>query len=562
MSPRRSVTDALERIAFASELCDEPNASSWTAAAWAVRQVAGDLAAMLADGSLASVRGVGPRTIEVVADVLAGKEPDVLTALAARVPAGLFELRRVRGLGPKKIKALHRELGITSLAELEQACRENRLVSLAGFGPKTQATVIEQLQKLAGAEGRFRRDEAKALLDAASAAIALAVPGAAIERAGDLRRGLDVVERLSLVVVVPELAAAPALPVLDARVELVVTTPSRRGVALLRATGPRAHLADLEARALALGLALGQEQLVGSDGREIACADEESVASALRIVLEPAERRGAGPPIPSSGAGPSPLVSRRDLRGALHNHTTASDGTASLADMRAAASAWGLEYLGVSEHSEAAFYARGLDAVRLRAQRGEIAEENRRASGAVLLTGVESDILDDGALDVHEEILAELEVVVASVHKRLAHGKDAMTARLVRAVRSPYTDVLGHPTGRLLFGRPSAEIDIAALLDACAEVGCAIELNGSPQRLDLAPASLAMAKERGVLVSIAADAHATSELEHLEHGIAVARHAGLRPEDVLNTRSLPELRVWLAGRRARRGLPPRPSGVG
>jgi DNA polymerase (family 10) len=252
-------------------------------------------------------------------------------------------------------------------------------------------------------------------------------------------------------------------------------------------------------------------------------------------------------------------VRREDLRGALHNHTTASDGTASLAEMRAAASAWGLEYLGVSEHSEAAFYARGLDAIRLRAQRAEIADANARVAGPVLLTGVESDILDDGALDVPGDILAELEVVVASVHKRLGQGREAMTARLVCAVRSPWTDVLGHPTGRLLFGRPSADIDMETLLDACAEVGCAIELNGSPQRLDLAPAALAMAKERGVLVSIAADAHATSELCHLEHGIAVARHAGLRAEDVLNTRSVVELRAWLAARRARRGVAVAPS---
>ena len=237
------MTDALERIAFASEILDEPNASSWTAAAWAVRSVEGDLAAMVADGTLGGVRGVGPRTVDVVREVLDGKEPAVLIALAARLPAGLFELRRVRGLGPKKIKSLHRELGIASLVELEQACRENRLVTLAGFGKKTQATVLEQLQLLAGQEGRFRRDEAETLLRGASASLAAAVPDASTFPCGDLRRGLDVIERLALVVVLPDASVGTALPAIDSRIEVVTTTPARRGVALVRATGPAAPAA-------------------------------------------------------------------------------------------------------------------------------------------------------------------------------------------------------------------------------------------------------------------------------------------------------------------------------
>lgn len=554
MSPRRTVTDALERIAFASEILEEPNAGVWTSAAWALRSVQGDLGAMLADGSLAAIRGIGPKVLEVVADALAGKEPPVLTALAMRLPPGLFELRRVRGLGPKKIKALHKDLGISSLVELEQACRENRLVALPGFGKKTQASVLEQLVLLAGLEGRYRRDEAQALLVAGASALSAAFAGADTEIAGDMRRGLDIIERLALVVVVEGESEDGVGPSVHDRIEVVRTTPSRKGVALLRATGPASYVASLEARARELDLTLEPDRLRGSDGREIATPDEAAVAAALRVHLDAPERRGKEPIVPQSGSGPSPLVRREDLRGALHNHTTASDGTATLEEMRAAAAAWGLEYLGVSEHSEAAFYARGLDAARLRAQRAEIAAANA-GGGVVLLTGVESDILEDGALDVASEVLEGLEVVVASVHKRYAQGREAATARVVNAVRSPWTDVLGHPTGRLLFGRPSTDLDVEQMLDACAEVGCAIELNGSPQRLDIGPASLEMAREKGVLVSIAADAHATSELSHLDHGLAVARHAGLRPEHVLNARPLSELRAWLAARRARRASP-------
>jgi DNA polymerase (family 10) len=219
--------------------------------------------------------------------------------------------------------------------------------------------------------------------------------------------------------------------------------------------------------------------------------------------------------------------------------------------MRAAAVALGLSYLGISEHSQSADYARGLTPDRLRAQRDEIAAMNAEGSPCTLLTGVESDILADGSLDYDGAVLALLEVVIASSHRRFSLDRARSTERMVRAASHPRTDVLGHPTGRLLLARPPLDFDVDAVLDACAKNRCAVELNGSAHRLDFGARELAMAKERGIPVSIAADAHAVGELgEHLGYAISVARRAGLTPDDVLNARPLPALRAWLEARRA------------
>ena len=232
----------------------------------------------------------------------------------------------------------------------------------------------------------------------------------------------------------------------------------------------------------------------------------------------------------------------------LHNHTLASDGSHSIEQMRDAAAAAGLAYFGISEHSVSAFYARGLQADALTEQTKKIAELNSAGAGCVLLTGVESDILEHGELDYPPEILSGLEVVIASIHRRYRHDRETRTQRLVNAAKNPLTTCIGHPTGRLLLGRKPGDFDVEELLDACAESGCAIELNANPARLDLSAEHLMKAKERGVLVSISADAHSIQEIRNLDHGVAIARRAGLTVDDVLNCRPLEALRAWLQDR--------------
>lgn len=537
MGLRRDAQQALDRCAFAAELLEEPSARAWGRASLALRQLDGDVAERLQAGTLGEVPGLGPKAIQVIADLGAGREPTSLTELKARLPEGLFEIRKVRGLGPKKVATLWKDLDITSLAELEQACRENRLSELKGFGKKTQSSVLEQIPGLREERGRMRRDAAQALSEKVAAA--LSARGARqVLIGGDVRLGAELVDRLAVVAVADGPLDTSGL---DERVTVLLTTEQHAGAALVIATGPEGFVDALRGKT--------------TDALETLDApSEEALFSALGMAFVPAELRADEP----ERKHPSKrLVQRSDLRGALHNHTSASDGSNTLEEMRAAAEAWGLSYLGISEHSVSAFYAGGLDAARLKAQLLSI-EKLNQTPGCVLLTGVESDILESGGLDYPDALFIELakenrplEVVVASVHKRHGHGREAATARMAGAARSPWTTLLGHPTGRLLLGRAPMDFDVEALLDACAESGCAIELNANPQRLDLSARHAAMAKERGVLVSIAADAHHVSELDNLEHGLSVARRAGLGPEDVLNCMELPQLRAWLDARRAK-----------
>ncbi|MCZ7685635.1 MAG: PHP domain-containing protein [Sandaracinaceae bacterium] len=344
--------------------------------------------------------------------------------------------------------------------------------------------------------------------------------------------------------------AAAARPP-EASIAVHVAPLEAFGARALWLTASEAHLAALAARARERGLTLDEGGLRDASGALVSCAEEDDVYRALELHPTAPERREPGVPLVEVGKARPRLVTRADLRGALHNHTVASDGTATLEAMREAAAARELAYLGISEHSHSAFYARGLDGERLVAQAREIAALNERPGSCVVLSGVESDILKEGELDYGADVLSEVEVVVASVHRRHAQTPEQMTARMVAAAKNPFTDVVGHPTGRLLLGRAPSEYDVAAFLDACAASGCAVELNANPHRLDLNEGHLTMAKERGVLVSIAADAHSVDELDNLEHGVTIARRAGLTPDDVLNARPLEALRAWLAARRER-----------
>jgi DNA polymerase (family 10) len=559
---RRAVTDTLQRIALLRELLGEPERAvrPWGAAAWALRGVEGDFDAKHRAGELGGVRGVGPRVLEVVDAVMASEPVPLLEELEAQVPAGLLELAKLPGLGAKKIRRLWLELDITSVAELEYACHESRLVTLKGFGDKTQARLLEAIAEARATAGHRRVDQ---LWEAASHLEERIASNPEVERLaiGDavelcVLADSELFDELSA-----ELADAGAsalsqeerlgLPVLEGELGglslrlWLCDDEDAWGAALAMTTGSAAHTDALRSRAARRGGALDGSGLVLS-GARVACPTEDDLYAALGLSTTPVERREAHVPLVEAGRAGPRLLRRGDLVGALHNHTTASDGTASLEVMRAAAAERGLRYLGISEHSQSASYAGGLSPERLLAQREEIARLNEEAGGCVLLSGVESDILREGELDYDEEVLAALDVVIASVHRRHSLGRDDATRRLVRAVRSPRSHVLGHPTGRLLLGRAAVEVDMEAVLDACAETRTAVELNSHPARLDLCAEHLALAKARGVLVSIAADAHSPEGLDHLAYGVALARRAGLGPDDVLNVRPLEELRVWLA----------------
>lgn len=571
MTTRRQVIEVLKRLAFAGELLEEPSrrVRAWSNAAWALRQAGGDLHELAEAGQLTEIRGIGARLADIIKRVLDDEAVPELVELEAKLPDGLLELRHVRGLGPKKVKLLWDELGIGSLSELEYACHENRLVELKGFGERTQAKVLESLQQVRAWAGRFRLDQA---LDTATrvARALLAEPAITrVELVGQARRGHETVEGVELLVLT-ELDGLDLLAELTDLIDEAFVEPEavagtvggqpirvyaaaeegRFGAHMLRRIGSEPHLELLREHARSKGYELREDGLFKGDAL-VPCGRDDDVYFALGLSPTAAERREPGVPLVHAGASEPALVKRSDLEGALHNHTTESDGTHSLEEMRDAAIARGLRYLAITEHSQTAAYAGGLEVERLRAQAAAIRALNEDPSSfeCTLLHGVESDILGDGGLDYPPEVLAELDLVIASVHNRLRQSPQDMSRRMAAAARNPWTTCIGHPTGRLLLGRPPSEYDVEAMLDTCAVTGCAVELNSHPQRLDFEPRWLAAARARGVMVSIAADAHSASALDHLEYGIKVARRAGLTRYDVLNCRPLHELLGWLEARR-------------
>jgi len=554
-----SVPDVLKTIGFAIEL-DGGNpmrARAYTGAARTLKKIP-DLRAARASGELSKLKGIGKGILQIVDQVHAGQTVPKLEELKERIPEGLFAARHLKGLGPKRLRKLWQGLDITSIGELEYACNENRLVELDGFGAGTQAKVLEAIAALRARASTLRLDHADRL---AQRWIEDLQERDGIERAvvtGDLRRRTETVERVELLVVQEglnaELLGGTAREEDGLRWADIDTDDGRVSIALcpdaelfgawqVLATGSAAHVGLLRGRAEALdagGLVV--------DGQEVPCWEETDVYAELGLLPTTPERREDGVPLTERGSPRPDLVRREDIRGLLHNHTTSSDGIHSLEEMRAAATALGLEYLGISEHSETAMYAGGLTAERLLAQVSEIA--GLPNGGCAVLSGIESDILRDGDLDYDDDVLGALDVIVASVHTRHGLGHDEATARMVRAAADPRVHVIGHPTGRLLSGRPPTDFDVLAMLDSAAEGGCAMELNANPQRLDLSVRYLQECKARGIPVSIAADAHSTFALAHVDYGVDQARRAGLRAEDVLNCLPLAELRTWLTRPRA------------
>ena len=553
-----NVGDVLKKIGFGIELTggNAMRARTYLGAARTLKKIP-DLRAAREAGELEQIRGIGKGILGIVDNVLANEPVPRLEELSAQIPEGMWDLRSLKGLGPKKLRRLWQELEITSVAELEYACNENRLVELDGFGKKTQDGVLANIAALRENAGRLRLDHA----DALAAEWMEALRGRGAERValtGDLRRRTETVAAVQLLVLGDGLNAEilggaarwddgiqwAVLPTPAGTVEAAICPDEELwGAWMVLTTGSGSHVQRLQGAAERAGGWLDADGLTVR-GQLIPCFEEDEVYRELDLLVTTPERREDGVPLVGIGAARPQLIVREDLRGALHNHTQASDGIHSLEQMRGAAAERGLEYLGISEHSQTAAYAGGLPPEVLREQIARIAELNA-LPGCVLLTGIESDILRDGALDYDDDLLDLLDVVIASVHNRYGHAPAETTAKMVAAARNPRTHVIGHPTGRLLLGRPPTEYDVRAMLDVIAARGAAVELNCHPQRLDLDEHWLAEAKARGVLVSISADAHSMQGLGHLSYGIDIARRAGLTAEDVLNTRTVTELRDWL-----------------
>jgi len=503
---------------------------------------------LVADGELSTVQGIGKGLVAEIEELLQtgtmGTTEDLLQAL----PPGLPEVLRVKGLGVKKVRTLWTEAGVTSIEDLEGAAVAGRLADLPGFGTKTVENILASIEQLKAYRGKAHLRDAAA--EALVARDRLRDAGLRADLAGPVRRQCNVVDRVDLVAVGTAEAVAAALEggtTHDDRVEATLplglpltvwaTTEAAYGRMLFEKTGPDAHVAAVVEKA-------GLEDT----------AEEDAVYEAAGLHPIPAPLRDDPHWLGVAESGPLPtLVRTADLRGTIHNHTTASDGAHSLREMCDAARERGLGYFGVCDHSRSLQIAHGLslDEMEEQIRRVERLNADYAAEGVDfrVFAGTEADILTDGQMDYPDELLARLDLVVASVHTGFRMTEDEATARVVAAVSNPYVDVLGHPTGRLLLRREGYPLDHEAVLDACAEHGVAVELNANPWRLDVDWRFVRAATERGVLVSINPDAHSTDGLDDTRWGVASAQKGGLTPEQSLTSKSAEELAAWLASRR-------------
>ncbi len=503
-----------------------------------------------------------------------------LAKLRERIPESVAQIARIEGIGPKRAMALWGELGVRDLDELALALADGRVAGLAGFGPGTLTRIAEGLARRAaegGAPERVPLGRALPIAEEVAAALRRAVPGSRVVVAGSLRRGRESVHDIDLVGTAERpgdlLEALVSLPVVesvtargDARVavathagvqlELAVGPRASFGNLLQHATGSAAHNIRLRELAVRRGLSVSEHGITGSSGTATH-ADEDGVYAALGLNPIPPELREDIGEIDAALRGPLPaLVTREDLRGELHAHTTWSDGTESVAAMVEAARTRGYAYLAISDHSQNLAMAGGLDRDRVHRQWEEIAEVAARHTDIRVLRATEVDILADGRIDFDDELLAGFDWVTASMHSALTQDAERVTTRVESAIASPFVDTIGHPTGRMLGRRASAPIDVDRMVAAAAATGTFLEVNGQPRRLDLDSGMARRALDAGVRLTIGADAHSGDALDLVRFGVLVARRAGARPESVGNTWGWPELARTRAERLRAAGVTP------
>jgi DNA polymerase (family 10) len=524
-----------------------------------VERVGGDLGSMIESGEILKLKGIGRGTAAVLAELAGGRRPQALKELYDAIPEGVREMLTIPGLGPKKVGSLWRDLGLSSIGELEYACRENRLVDLKGFGSRTQEAVLGAIRFARRSGERRLISEAWATLTLLEGSLKTSSGVDSVMVAGEPRRFSETVGVLDLVIAAAdETVAIKALKAEIPGMERVgpgqwagdsedgltlrarVVPRTEAAAALLWSTGSDDHIEALVSRAKNLGFDLREDGLWRDDER-VECADERAIYQALGCQWVPPELREGGTEIDLAAAGTLPdLVRPEDLLGALHNHSTDSDGSAPLEQMADAARQRGWSFFGVADHSPAAFYANGVDAPRLRDQWRRIDDFNRGGSGIRVVKGLEADVLTDGALDIPEGCEGGLEYVVASVHSVFRMSEEQQTDRVVKAVSHPACRVLGHPTGRLLLVRPGYSLDLERVLQACAEHGVAVEINASPYRLDLDWWWATRALELGLKLVVNPDAHSTEGLDDVRWGISVARKAGATAADLVNCAPIEE----------------------
>jgi DNA polymerase (family 10) len=523
---------------------------SYSSTAFNIERLPAEIAGM-SDAELFGVRGIGEATgkkIRVLQET--GKLPQ-LEELLLKTPAGILDMLQIKGLGPKKISVIWTELGIESLGELEYACNENRLVALKGFGAKTQESVLQNIAYYKQNLGFHLWAEVEAVAASVVKQLQAGYREAKFEVTGDVRRQNETVEFVEFVTTTTaetlkqEFHKTPEAIVEEADGVVLVQIPAMPKLRFYVTT------ADEFAGKL-FATSCSEEFLTAFNERftmPAHAAAEEEIFAANKLPFIPAMVRETAGILNSAAENKLPqLIQPSDIRGIIHSHSTWSDGVHTIQQMAEAAKAQGLEYLVISDHSQTAFYAGGLKPEQIAAQHQEVDALNERLAPFRIFKSIESDILSDGSLDYSDQVLATFDLVIASVHSNLKMSEEKAMERVLRAVRNPYTRILGHPTGRLLLSRKGYPLDHRKVIDVCAEHGVVVEINAHPRRLDLDWRWIEYALKKGVLLSVDPDAHAIEGYHDTYYGVMAAQKGGLTKERNLSSFSLAEFEGFLRAR--------------
>ena len=568
-----AIADALEELGDLYELDGAivHRVVAYRSAAKRVREASVSVAGLARDGRATELPGIGATLQEKILALLDTGTIPAAEKLRAKFPAGLVAITRIPGLGPKRARLLYDELGIDSPDALREAALAQRLRSVRGLGPKFEQRVLEGLQAGAAERAAPRIVLSKALATGEALVAALSERGGAgtrVQLAGSVRRQADSVKDLDLIATtsrptalarslgeLEELESVSAASAAGARgrthagiaVDLRIAKPSQLGNLLQHFTGSGRHNAALREYAVRRGLHVSEYGVLDdASGRTRECADEEELYRLLGLAyIEPELREDRGElqaALLEGGSGLPELVRLQDIRGDLHCHTIASDGHNTIEEMGAAARERGYEYLAITDHSASHGFGNDVSPQELRRQIERVRDANTRLEGIELLAGSEVNILPDGSLDYEDELLSDLDWVVASVHTGFAASEQKMTERMIAAMEHPLVRAIGHPTGRLIGRRAPYAIDLDAVFAAAARTGTMLEINGNPDRRDLSDVHARAAVRAGVRIVIDSDAHRVLTLQNMRWGVASARRGWLSAAQVANTRPWPELR--------------------
>jgi DNA polymerase (family 10) len=584
---KNQVASLLDEIASLLELTEGSNpfeVRAYQNAARAVNALDGDIEERTRQGKLKGVPGLGSTIIKRIEEAVETGHIALYDELVQTTPPIKLEMMRIPGVGPKKINAIYNQLHVTSIPDLVEACKQDKVAVLPGFGKKTQDKILQGIAFLAQHAGRFLYPVAEEEATHIYSALKALPEIVRLQVAGSLRRRRETIGDIDMVVSVADSAnddvrrkimdvftSQPSVQAITGKgetkssvvlssgmnMDLRVVNDSQFPYTLHHFSGSKEHHIPLRRRALSMNMTINDYGLFR--GKEpnlelVPCKDEADIYAALGMAyIEPELREDMGE-IEAAIDGTLPvLVQESDLRGVLHVHSTWSDGQNTIRELVEACIARGLAYLGLTDHSKIAAYAGGLTEEDLLRQHEEIDRLNEEYAGRIrILKGTECDILRDGSLDYADDVLASLDFVVASIHSLFNLPPEEQTRRMLRAISNPYVDIIGHPTGRILLGREGYMLDLGAVIDAAAEHGVCIEINAHPSRLDLDWRYLHRARDKGIKIPIDPDAHVIDGLDDMRYGVGIARKGWLRASDVLNTMPTDALLGFFRDRRNKR----------